>query len=333
MAYTSKYTGGQIEEKLDMAFASSLQEKTVDISENGLTEVLPDEGYFALKKVNVNVGAPKSKWTGHADAEGLRAIGWTEEDIAYYQANGVNWDEEDDIYHKVSDENKALYGVITAENYKQYRDKIVYLPKISGRVSLYQGFHSCESLMAIPELEISDVYGAFYYCSSLVCVPPIRAENESGFDSLFCGCNGLTRFPSLRWDKVTRLYRTFQNCSFSSVPPLSTEKVTNMDLTFDVCRRLVSVAYLDMQSCTSAHSIFGSCESLRFANLDNLKISISFSGSRHFSKESLLYIINNEAATEAITITLRAYAYARLAEDADIVAALTNHPLVSLASA
>ena len=31
------------------------------------------------------------KWTGHADAEGLRAIGWTDEDIAYYQANGVNW--------------------------------------------------------------------------------------------------------------------------------------------------------------------------------------------------------------------------------------------------
>ena len=38
----------------------------------------------------------KPKWTGHADAEGLKAIGWTDEDIAYYQENGVNWNEEDD---------------------------------------------------------------------------------------------------------------------------------------------------------------------------------------------------------------------------------------------
>ena len=30
------------------------------------------------------------KWSGHADAEGLRAIGWTDEDIEYYQQNGVN---------------------------------------------------------------------------------------------------------------------------------------------------------------------------------------------------------------------------------------------------
>jgi hypothetical protein len=44
-------------------------------------------------------------------------------------------------------------------------------------------------------------------------------------------------------------------------------------------------------------------------------------------------MIENEAATSAITITLHANAYARLSTDLDIVAALENHPLVSLASA
>ena len=56
------------------------------------------------------------KWTGHADVEGLKAIGWTDEDIAYYQEHGVNWNAEDDEYHKVTDDNKALYGVLTASN-------------------------------------------------------------------------------------------------------------------------------------------------------------------------------------------------------------------------
>lgn len=31
------------------------QEKTVEITENGTTEVVPDSGFFALKKVNLNV--------------------------------------------------------------------------------------------------------------------------------------------------------------------------------------------------------------------------------------------------------------------------------------
>ena len=62
-----------------------------------------------------------SGWTGHADVEGLKAIGWDDEDIAYYQKHGVNWNEEDDEYHKVSDDNKALYGVLTIDNISTYR--------------------------------------------------------------------------------------------------------------------------------------------------------------------------------------------------------------------
>ena len=67
--------------------------------------------------------------------------------------------------------------------------------------------------------------------------------------------------------------------------------------------------------------------------MKNVKTSFSLSDSQYISKASLLYIINNEAATEALTITLHPYAYSRLAEDADVVAALANHPLISLASA
>ena len=83
-----------------------------------------------LEKAGQGGGGSASKWTGHADVEGLKAIGWTDEDIAYYQEHGVNWNAEDDEYHKVSEDNKALYGVLTAENISEYADRIVYLPKI-----------------------------------------------------------------------------------------------------------------------------------------------------------------------------------------------------------
>ena len=51
------------------------------------------------------------------------------------------------------------------------------------------------------------------------------------------------------------------------------------------------------------------------------------------SKESVLYTIQNATPTATITITLHPEAYARLAGDADIVAALEAQPLVSLVSA
>lgn len=49
--------------------------------------------------------------------------------------------------------------------------------------------------------------------------------------------------------------------------------------------------------------------------------------------KSILYMINNEAATTNITITLHPDTYSRAMANADIVAALEAHPLVSLASA
>lgn len=55
--------------------------------------------------------------------------------------------------------------------------------------------------------------------------------------------------------------------------------------------------------------------------------------SKYLSKPSVKNMIEKAAPTSAITITLHADVYARLAEDADIVAALEAKPLVTLVSA
>ena len=78
--------------------------------------------------------------------------------------------------------------------------------------------------------------------------------------------------------------------------------------------------------------MFSSCYSLTYANLKGVTLAVPLNNATKLSKDSLLYIINNEAATSAITITLAAYAYTRLAEDAEVVAALANHPNISLAA-
>ena len=71
---------------------------------------------------------------------------------------------------------------------------------------------------------------------------------------------------------------------------------------------------------------------IEYVSIKNLKHSLR-TNSALLSKESVLYVIQNATPTSAITITLNADAYARLAEDVDIVAALEAQPLVTLVSA
>lgn len=71
-------------------------------------------------------------------------------------------------------------------------------------------------------------------------------------------------------------------------------------------------------------------ETIYFAKLEkNLTLHLC----SQISKKSILYLVENAAPTTAITITLHPEAYARLADDAEIVAALEAQPLVSLVSA
>ena len=317
------------------------QNKVVDITENGTTEITPDSNFTGLSKVTVNVEVESStptkpKYTGHADAEGLRAIGWTDEDIAYYQENGVNWNEEDDQYHLVTDDNKALYGVLTASNISSYKDRIVYLPKIdtSSVTNMGSMFNNCYSLTAIPQLDTSSVTNMYYMfsgCSSLTSIPQLDTSSVTNMYYMFRGCYSLTAIPALDTSSVTNMGSMFNNCySLTAIPQLDTSSVTNMGSMFYNCYSLTAIPQLDTSSVTDMGSMFNNCYSLTTANLKNVKLAHSLNKSALLSKDSLLYLINNEAAESAITITLASYAYDRWATDVDVVAALANHPNISI---
>ena len=153
-------------------------------------------------------------------------------------------------------------------------------------------------------------------------------------NSMFYNCYSLVSIPLLDTSSVTNMNSMFYNCySLVSIPLLDTSSVTNMNSMFYNCYSLVSIPLLDTSSVTNMSYVFSSCYSFVYVSLKNVKRACDLSKATKLSKDSLLYLINNEAATVAITITLASYAYTRLAEDADIVTALTIHPNISLASA
>ena len=94
------------------------------------------------------------------------------------------------------------------------------------------------------------------------------------------------------------------------------------------CRKILTI--IDSKKFTILKDY--SPRRLEFFKLKNMALS-QYIISPYFREDCILYMIKNEAATSAITITLHADAYARAMANADIVAALAAHPNVSLASA
>lgn len=69
---------------------------------------------------------------------------------------------------------------------------------------------------------------------------------------------------------------------------------------------------------------------IKTINIKNLSKNIRFYGSKVLSKESVLYMINNSAATSAITIGLNKAVYDVMKDDADIIAALAEKTNITL---
>lgn len=119
-----------------------------------------------------------------------------------------------------------------------------------------------------------------------------------------------------------------------TLPELNRTKVIRMDF---ACQGSRNVKYIygiiDASQQEHSDAFWIHTAGLREVRLYNIKQSVKLPISNNISKASILYMIENEAATNALAITLHADAYARLSADADIVAALAAHPKVSLAKA
>lgn len=107
----------------------------------------------------------------------------------------------------------------------------------------------------------------------------------------------------------------------------------SMSCMFTNAKKLKTVYPIDVSAVTSIGTSFEGTIALINVRLCGLKCSAIFKDSTNISKESVLYMMQYALPTSAIAITLHPDAYARLADDADIVAALEAQPLVSLVSA
>ena len=222
---------------------------TKNITENGVYKASDDEldGYS-----EVTVGI-KSLFTGHYDGEGLKQIGWTDEEINYYNQNGVQWNSSEDEYFKLTQTELA------GDDSKNTR----FLPKNSTKTS----FDNYYKLLAIPQLDTSNVSNMnrmFYNCYSLTTIPQLNTSKVTTAFDMFSYCYSLTTIPQLDTSKVTTTANMFYSCdSLTTIPQLDTSNVTDMSSMFNGCDSLTTIPQLDTSKVTATGNIFNGCVSLK----------------------------------------------------------------------
>ena len=242
-----------------------------------------------------------------------------------------------DVREKVENPLRALYIATGAEYNDSGVDKTKTAPW-GETVTHKAGHYYLNGLGDITEEQMAYTYANSYVIYN-INLPRVK-ENDKKLRTLI---------PIFNSHGVASLgktsYSTFAGCanlevlmwSFIGFTSLSDIVVERLDVAgshmFNGCSKL---RYIHPMKCTASGNIinmFGGCTSLIEAKIHELKGNLSFSNSPNINKNSILCIIQNAAPTTAITVTLHPEAYARLADDVDIVAALEAQPLVSLVCA
>lgn len=241
-----------------------------------------------------------------------------------------------DVREKVENPLRPLYIAAGAEYNDTGADKTKTAPW--GETVVHKaGHYYLNGLGDITEEQMSDIYrvhpsrvygGAVL--NGYVSIPvrtifpaPINADVHSQHNVMNCR-NIATSNKALE-------------ILFLSAAIDKTVCISNFSYAFYGCSKLIHIAnVIDVGGINSTGGFsfaFFRCEKLNTVKLKNLKTDVSFSEAMLISKDSMLYIVQNSNPTSAITITLHPDAYTRLANDADVVAALEAQPLISLVSA
>ena len=196
------------------------------------------------------------------------------------------------------------------------------------------GYYELNGLTDITEKEMRVIYkyagtpqvkAAFAYSQARTNLPMTGMYNGTLYGAMFYGCPNLEvaylgnrQVPPIKYDEPI-IYTEGNNC-------------------FYLCKKLKKI-YGEIHQRNDWGLTFGSCDALEEVRITELYSSIQLSWSPNLSKESVQYMITNAkplsgAAVGSITITLHPTAYARLKDDADIVAALeAKGGIVTLVSA
>ena len=270
----------------------NLQSKSNTYTTNGTYTITPDEGYDGLSSVEVTFnyqGTSPGGQIGTVDVDGLKAIGWDNETINYLNNHTLHYSWEDAQY-KVTDDNKALYGVVNSNNVSSYKNN--------------PDFIFCPYFDTAGVMNMGNMFSDF---SNMISIPLLDMSNVTSMSWLFNNCTSLQTIPPLNTSSVTKTDHMFSNCtSLKTIPQLDTSNVTNMDGMFYSCSNLSRIEGLDMSRVSDASNMFVSCSKLSYIRLTgslNTSLDLSYTTLLDYdSVKSVLTAASNTTNTDRKTL-------------------------------
>ena len=167
-----------------------------------------------------------------------------------------------------------------------------------------------------------------------------RAFQSSSFRSFFGTWNShsVSSLPEMSYSlflgnkelESALFCRKFESGYNSPMPVERLVAPKDLSYTFNNCTKLKYIHPLDVTKTTKFTSAFAACSELCEIRLYGLSINFSLEAASQISKESILYTIIKALPSSPISITLHPDAYARLADDVDIIAALEEKKNITL---
>lgn len=213
------------------------QEKTVEITKNGTTEVVADEGKSMSKvTVNTNVAFEGDIGKPYIDTRKMTSF-------YYFFNEGKNLD--------------VIDGIDT-----------------SNGTNFSNMFRNCKTVQIIPKFNTSkgvNFESMFYSCSKLQTIPQLDTSKGVGFSSMFQSCIGITEIPLLDISNGSSFTNLFNNCQKLETVSLTTPKSNLTTTSFNNCTALKNLTigegwavniYLHYSNNLTVESLHGMIENL-----------------------------------------------------------------------
>lgn len=241
-----------------------------------------------------------------------------------------------DVREKVENPLRPLYIAAGAEYNDSGADKTKTAPW--GETVIHKaGYYYLNGLGDITERQMMDIYNESNHYALSENISNIFFQSKIRTNI----CKKGTGWISGNCTTSARLafYNSYLEVAVVANPSWPSDSVYcfqagDVATMFDFCNNLKRiVGVVNVQSATEVKSMLSRCPELLSVKIIGLHNSIIIKNSPNIEVGCIVYMIQNAAPTTAITITLHPDAYARLADDADVVAALEAQPLISLVSA
>lgn len=277
------------------------QEKTVNITENGTTEVLPDEGNV-LSKVTVNVevetgggslGYPYLDTTLMSSVESLCS----------------------------SNANKAIIPFLNTENVVNFESVLSGSTTVTEQPPNWtylkgERFVSAFDGSGITSLNLNAPKGVYFNymcrsCTSLTSATLTTSAKATTFAAIFSGCSNLTTVSLNGPSKVGNFNQAFMNCtSLKTINGLDMSSATSVTSTFQKCTALESV--------TTSGTIQVRNNNLNFAECPLL----------HDSIINILNALSDNTGLTTYTVTLGTANLEKLSAEEKLIATNKNINLI-----